>query len=529
MTIRLTLLLGALVLTACVPEPNDAPTVEANGERLVGRWDGGTRQAPVASFKGIPFAAPPVGASRWRAPQPHSPRSGDQPTFEFAPACMQGEHMTRWYAKLARDLGADPEGVGRFNGVSEDCLYLNVWTPEPGGNARLPVMVWVHGGSNAGGWSYEPNYLGDRLAARGVVVVSLAYRVGPFGFFAHPALANEPGAPIANFGWLDIAEGLRWVRRHIAAFGGDPDNVTLVGESSGAANLLDFAAQDAAAELGMQRLILQSTPDRFGPRRNILQAMEDGEALTSFLGMDTAAMSVDELRAIPAADLLRAVEAVQPDAYYDVILDAVTFLRTPQQMLEQSSLGDIELLIGTNADEWLMYLDPTTRDFDVDHWLFENAPASADLLRNLVHIDGDARKALDRLRTASRMACPSRHLAERVSAAGGRAWVYWFSRVRPGPAAQVGAYHGTEIAYVFDQHEYWQPVDARDRMLTRTVMDYWTAFARTGNPNTGSLPDWPLYRSSRPLVLELGDRVRALPPPDDALCLWLGPGGSSTK
>lgn len=157
------------------------PQVSANGELLQGLWEGD--QGNIASFKGVPFAAPPVGDLRWRAPVAHLPRQGPQSATDFAPACMQGNHMSRWYAGVARDFGADSSGVGQFNGVSEDCLYLNVWSPnlEPG--PGLPVMVWVHGGSNAGGWSYEPNYLGERLVARGVVVVSITYRVGLFGFF----------------------------------------------------------------------------------------------------------------------------------------------------------------------------------------------------------------------------------------------------------------------------------------------------------------------------------------------------------
>ena len=132
---------------------------------------------------------------------------------------------------MAVAFGHGPENVGRFNDVSEDCLYLNIWTPALDPEAKLPVMVWVHGGSNVGGWSYEPNYVGDRLAARGVVVVSVAYRLGVFGFFSHAVLDNGPGQPVANFGWLDSEQALRWIQAHIAAFGGDPDNVTVMGLS----------------------------------------------------------------------------------------------------------------------------------------------------------------------------------------------------------------------------------------------------------------------------------------------------------
>jgi para-nitrobenzyl esterase len=503
-----------------------SPRASANGETLIGLWEGDDGR--IAAFKGIPFAAPPVGALRWRAPQPHQPRPGEQPAHNFAAACMQGEHMTRWYEGVARDFGADPGGVGKFNGVSEDCLYLNVWTPALSANARLPVIVWVHGGSNAGGWSYEPNYVGDRLAAQGAVVVTVSYRVGPFGFFSHPSLQNEPGAPIANFGWLDILAAAQWVKRHITGFGGNPDNVTLMGESSGAANILDFVVQESAAQSGFDRVILQSTPNRFGPRRNVLQAMEAGERLIDFLGVDAASLTADQLRALTAQDLLSAADAMETNAYYDIVKDGVTFTRTPSQALGTERLAELDVLIGSNADEWLMYLDQTTRGFDVDHWLYENARGSSATLRRLAETDQNPRKALDRLETARKMACPSRYLAERVTAAGGRAWVYWFSRQRPGPGGErLGAYHGTEIGYVFDQHEYWQAVDARDRELTRAVMDYWVAFARSGDPNFSDRPGWPMYRAARPEVLELGDEIRVIPPPDQDLCLWLGPGVSA--
>ena len=173
-----------LGLFFCLTAGADGPRVHANGEDLVGAWVYG--RGSVAVFKGVPFAAPPVGELRWRAPRPHQPRQGPQQAVEFAPACMQGPHITNWYAGVAAGFGYGPETVGRPNGVSEDCLYLNVWTPSPQTGAGLPVMVWVHGGSNKGGWSYEPNYIGDKLAARGVVVVTVTYRLGPFGFFSHP-------------------------------------------------------------------------------------------------------------------------------------------------------------------------------------------------------------------------------------------------------------------------------------------------------------------------------------------------------
>lgn len=520
---RVIILLIGLLLGGCLPQPYDSPLVEVDGERLVGRVDGGTKQTPVMSFKGIPFAAAPVGANRWRAPQPYLPRTGDRPAWDFAPACMQGEHMTRWYADVARDFGADPGGVGRFSGVSEDCLYLNVWTPDLDSSAALPVMVWVHGGSNAGGWSYEPNYLGDRLAARGVVVVTIAYRVGPFGFFSHPKLDNGPGMPVANFGWLDIEAALLWVHRHIATFGGAPDNITLMGESSGAANLLDYIVQDRAAKQGFNRVILQSTPNRFGARDDLQQAMAMGQALIGQLGFDNDSVGAEQLRAIPAEDLLQAVTMLEADHYYEVVTEPASFARTPAEAAATQRMAELDVLIGSNADEWLMYLDEPASESEVDQWLIENAAAGAQAIRRLLGAQTRPRKALDRLHTAREMACPSYLLAERMAAVGGQAWAYHFSRVRPGPGGvKLGAYHGTEIGYVFDQHEYWQSTDEVDQQLTKLVMDYWVQFARTGDPNLPEHPTWPRYDVATPRVLALGDRVAPIAPPDLAFCRWFG-------
>ncbi len=193
----------SLALGACTKSP-PAPAVMANGEVLQGAWSGS--KGDIAAFKGIPFAAPPVGDLRWRAPEPHQPRQGLQTALEYAPVCMQTDYIIDWYARVAAAFGHGADVVVRPKGVSEDCLYLNIWTPTLAVDARLPVMIYVHGGSNKGGWSYEPNYVGDLLAQQSVVVVSIAYRLGPLGFFSHPSLANGPRMPVANFGLLDIEQ-----------------------------------------------------------------------------------------------------------------------------------------------------------------------------------------------------------------------------------------------------------------------------------------------------------------------------------
>jgi para-nitrobenzyl esterase len=517
-------LLGALLATsmpALSSEGGGPPRVQAGGELLEGAWSGDSGE--IAAFLGVPFARPPVGELRWRGPQPPRPRDGVQKATEFAPACMQGPHITQWYARVAVAFGHGPENVGKPNGISEDCLYLNVWTPGPGHGDGMPVMVWFHGGSNVGGWSYEPNYLGDRLAAKGVVVVSVAYRLGVFGFFSHPGLDNGPGQPVANFGWLDGEMALRWIKRHIGAFGGDPGNVTVMGESAGAGNISDFIVGEIEQGL-YRRLVLQSSGGALTNRRSLAEEQETGRRLVSHLGIEATDQTPARLRSIPAEDLLEAAGEVLKGHYFDVVNDGLTFRKRPLEGFGSASIAQVDILIGTNADEWYMYLDEDTSDADLDQWLANNAFGGAAILRTLVAGEQNRRRALDRLITARRMLCPSHYMAARISAAGGRAWVYYFSRQRPGQGgARLGAYHGTEIGYVFDRHEYWQSTDAVDDALTEAVMDYWVQFARTGDPNVKGRPEWPMYRAARPQVLDLGERIGAMPPPDADLCLWLGP------
>ncbi|MGI9222206.1 MAG: carboxylesterase family protein, partial [Woeseiaceae bacterium] len=218
------LIFAALVLSAC----ERTPVVNVDGEKLAGMY---VEDGKVAAFLGVPYAEPPVGDFRWRAPQPLSTFVAKREVTEFAPACIQSMRILDWYRGLAEDLGGTAAYYDDLE-ISEDCLYLNIWTPTLEEDAKLPVMVWVHGGSNKSGWSYEPNYYGHMLAQQGVVVVSVAYRQGVFGFLSHPELSRDE--PVANFGYWDLIKSLHWIQGSIEQFGGDPDRVTMFGESAGA-------------------------------------------------------------------------------------------------------------------------------------------------------------------------------------------------------------------------------------------------------------------------------------------------------
>lgn len=517
----LLLLLYGPPLSAEAAAPVQPPAVTVAGATYHGLWSDAA--GTVAGFRGIPFAAAPVGPLRWRAPQPAG-LTGPVDATRFAPACLQDDRIVDWYAQVAAAFGHGPDVVGRPTGVSEDCLYLNIWTPRPAAGASLPVLVFVHGGSNVAGWSYEPNYHGDRLAARGMLVVTVAYRLGAFGFFAHPAIGSDAGEAPANFGLLDLEAAFQWLQRNVAAFGGDPGNITAVGESAGALDILDLLLLELEAHrdrpASFRRLVLQSIGGDLAGRQSLADERRLGVRLATELGLPVD-VSADELRAAPAEAILAAARALPQGHYFDAVIDGRTLLRQPLDALGELDLSGIELLAGTNRDEWLMYVDADASARELQAWVGEAAPRHREALLAAVAGD-DPRRALDRLRTARRMLCPSRFLARRVNAAGGSAWLYWFTRQRPGPGgAALGAYHGAELPYVFDRHDEWLPTGGPDLALTAAIGDYWGRFARTGAPAGDQA--WPRFTRQQPAVMELGGRIGLTAAVDEELCALLGP------
>lgn len=482
----------------------------------------------VYAWLGLPYAEPPVGALRWHRPLAAGPEASFAATA-FAPACMQGNYMVDWYRDLIAEFGGDPDDFPR-PAVSEDCLYLNIWRPRTVPAGGLPVMVWIHGGSHRGGWSYEPNYLGENLARQGVVVVSIAYRLDVFGFFSHPDLAT------ANFGLLDQVAALEWVQKHIAAFGGNPANVTVFGESAGAASIGYLLAAPVARGL-FARAIHQSagyqyvttdTREAFLATGRALEQAVLAPARDSAGNTDNPSGGLAALRRVPAEQLLAAAEAVfgnSVSAYRpDVVIDGSVVLEPFAASVAAGRVAAVDLLIGTNADEWRMYLenDPEAQLEQRLDALAESAPAAAAMIRE-TRAEAGSIRALDRLITAEQFVCPSLALAQAVAAAGGSSFVYYFDRVRDSPAARrMGAYHGAELPYVFDTHDDWLQTDAIDRRLTAEIMQYWTSFARTGQPQDDDLPEWPAFAAGTAETMRLGDALRVLPHPERALCAAMG-------
>jgi para-nitrobenzyl esterase len=507
-------LLASLALTGCGNEgARREPTVTANGERLVGA--SGQRHARIAIFRGIPYAAPPVGQLRWRAPEPHAPRAGEQRATAFAAACYQDGYNNDWYRKVAAAFGA-PDEQFRDPPFSEDCLYLNVWTPALDRRAALPVFVWIHGGSNKAGWTAEPNYDGEELAARGhVVVVSIAYRLGVFGFIGHPQLTGS-AAP-ANFGLLDQIAALRWVRDEIRTFGGDPSDVTIAGESAGAAAVGYLASSPLATGL-FRRLISQSGGFQMAEDLKLADAERVGLAVGAALpgNPDLAAM-----RERSSAEVFAAAKQALPGYYYSAVVDGVSLELPPAEFYRRHGLP-FDLLIGSNENEWYMNVDDDPQS--LAKALEPIAPEARELLAARAAQEPSVRHGHDRVVSLSAFDCPAYAMAAAAAAGGRRAWVYRFTRVRPGPGgAALLAYHAAEIPYVFDSHDAWLSREDADNRLTDAMVGYWSNFTRVGDPNGTGLEPWPAFDDADARLQELGAQIRPLPAADKGLCDRLAP------
>ena len=497
-----------------------SPRISVNGETVVGAP---SPTPGIDAYLGLPFAEAPVGTRRWRAPVGFVGRGGTRQATAFAPACMQSMRILDWYRGMAERFGAS-RSVFEDLAISEDCLYLNVWTPRTRTGGPLPVMVFFHGGSNRSGWSYEPNYQGHRLAAEGAVVVTIAYRLGVFGFFSHPGLAGERIA--TNFGLHDQLEALRWVQRHIAAFGGDPDRVTLFGESAGGGDIAALMLSPAARGL-MHRAIIQSGGDFGWPGIRTLEA-EQQRGLELARAFDTdRPPDIEALRRIDATRLLEVGERVFSKHYHAPVVDGVI---VTGQLREQLAAGDWplqQLLIGTNANEYYSAAQRGAGEAAIDA-----AVAAADVLktaevRAALRSTPDAADAIDRLATADSMLCPAQQLASEVAGGGRPVWMYLFSRVREGAAAaDLRAYHGAELPYVFGTHDAWLPTSDADERLTREMMQAWVRFAATGSPDPSGAPQvrgaepqwWPYGSAALRRVLRFDATSELVPSPEPVLC-----------
>ncbi len=457
----------------------------------------GLSESGLIVYKGIPFAAPPVGDLRWRPPVPVAPWTGTRKADAFAPACMQtGVSMP----------GETPPAV------SEDCLYLNIWTPAKA-QERLPVIVWIYGGGFINGSASMPLYWGDRLAREGVIVVTIAYRLGPLGFLAHPELTREsPHHSSGNYGLMDQIAALEWIQRNIAAFGGDPKNVTIAGQSSGGMSVSILMASPRAKGL-FQRAIGESgglfEPTQLAPKYLLANAERDGEKFAASLN----APSLQDLRRLPASQLTgNAGGIVHP------VIEPYVLPVSPYEAFTTGQQNDVPLLLGSNADEARALVDVSqvkAASFasDLEHSFGALPPPL--IAAYPYTTDQEAKQARLNLERDLRFGWDMWAWA-RLQAGTGHSSVYYYSfrQQPPFPAGSVyegwGASHYAELWYVFDHldQEPWRWSEA-DRKVAEEMSSYWVNFAKSGNPNGPGLPPWPAFTNADSKVIYLGDPITA--------------------
>jgi para-nitrobenzyl esterase len=514
LTIALSLL---IICQSCRANESVVVELSAGSEILIGQYTDQTMA--VAAFKGIPYAAPPVAERRWEAPAKHQPRAGKQLATKFTNACFQDNYNTQWYQRVGEAFGVPPEEFTDPN-FSEDCLYLNIWTPSLSKDKKLPVMVWIHGGSNKAGWSYEPNYIGTKLAQQGqVIVVSIAYRLGVFGFFSHPELIQS-NAP-ANFGLLDQIEALKWINKNVEQFGGDSSNITLFGESAGAANIGNLILSPLADGL-FQRAISQSGGFQLWNNIELKKQQTFGHDLANALDMSDGSLST--LKKESATVLFNKAKQGFPDYYYGASVDGHVLPDTALNLLFSRKL-QVDLLIGSNQDEWLMYLDNSPEKLSQ---MINSYPKEIqNILKERAQQEQSVAHGHDQASTLIDMVCPGYAYAQQIIKSDKRAYIYRFKRVRTGKGGvQLQAYHGAEIPYVFDSHDDWLTTDKDDKALTTAMVRYWTNFAKNGDPNDPKsidLPNWPQFDEKDPKVLALSAQISTIAAPDLLNCRKIFP------
>jgi para-nitrobenzyl esterase len=508
----------ALLLPLALTSPNPPAVRTANGT-----VEGTLQDNGIATFLGIPFAAPPIGNLRWREPQPIADWSGTRDATHPGSYCTQSPASLDAYIAPLAATYQTPYPVRSYPS-SEDCLYLNVFSPWPQPQKHgYPVMVWFHGGSNRVGTGADESYNGSSLASHGVIVVTINYRLGVMGFLAHPELtAESPHHSSGNYGLLDQIAALKWVQRNIAQFGGDPANVTIFGESAGSIDATTLMASPVSDGL-FRRVIAESGP-AFG--LGFAQTLASAQAVGQAVGPSIAAlrqMSARQVADLDARIIASSFKGFDPNG---AIIDGWLLPQSPASAFASGKLQKVDLLAGLNGRELSAFrigaaaaakqsAKPTKPDppsaaakklADTAHPLYgawTDIAVAFYLAQILMH--GDI--AIDRASNDILMACPIGAEATLVKRIGARAFVYKFDRAIPGKGeAKLGAFHGLEVPFVFNTFSVrswrWLPFTETDHKLSAAIETYWTNFAKSGDPNAPGLPLWKPWDDSDQPYLE---------------------------
>ncbi len=454
-----------------------------------------TASPGVSAFKGIPFAAPPVGKLRWREPQPPAPWDGVKKCYDYKPAAVQCKPSVPFY------VDEFPIDYNRVE-FSEDCLYLNLWTPARTTEDKLPVMMWIHGGGNEVGFPQEPEHDGEYLAQRGVIYVNAVYRLNVFGFLAHPELSKEQGGHSGNYGILDCVAVLRWIRDNIAAFGGDPDNVTIFGQSAGAMNV------DTLVSAPMTRGLINRAISMSGNGAGSFvggTTLAEAEEIGLEFMKTCSCKSLDELRALPAHMVFGYMKVFGRKAMsFSVIRDGWLLDKPFPEKVKNGEIADISYMVGCCSHEGAAFgmmgmRARTAEQFNAG--LPRQYGANAELAKKLYGIETDAQAEAFSGDTMTDGSVYGVRLWGKLQNDLGRkpAYLYLFDRQVPdaeGNPAPTGSFHSSDLWYVHGTiHRSWRGMNEGDKKTSDAEMDYFTSFARTGDPNRegSGLPVWTPY------------------------------------
>ena len=461
--------------------------------------------AEVQVYKGIPYAAAPVGNLRWREPQPATHWDGVRKADQFGAICTQPAFR-----------GANPSATPR--NISEDCLFLNVWTAATSARERRPVMVWIHPGGYTTGSGSTPGFDGEGLAKKGVVLVTINYRLGVFGFFSHPELTKESAHHASgNYALMDQVAALGWVQKNIAGFGGDPQRVTVFGNSAGSSSIANLMGSPRAKGL-FQRAVGESGAWMglsLAPMRTLVEAEQAGVKIAEPLHAQT----LEELRAIPADELLKAGRAGGP------VMDGWFLPEDVATIFAEHKQNDVPLIAGSNQDEGTFFLQPTTAEKFIERSR-KRYGDQAEAFLKLYPAGSDEEASVSQLAAFRDELGYVMRVWSRAQSKTGRskAFLYYFTHQPPPPvgasargALGTGATHGSEAQYIFQNLLAPRAWTDLDHQVSETLSSYWVNFATNGDPNGKGLATWPAFndrKSNRPMVL--GDQAEVGPAPNQA-------------
>lgn len=477
----------------------------------------------ITVYKGVPYAAPPVGKYRWRGPQPVEKWEGVRMADHFGPVSMQGQlgmDQSEFYTRELHPTAYEYE-------MSEDCLYLNIWTPAASEDEKLPVFYYIHGGGYVGGYSYEMEFDGEQVAFKGVILVTVGYRLGALGFFAHKELEVEaPGESQGNFGLMDQAAGLAWVRRNIAAFGGDPDKITIGGQSAGAGSVTTLLTSPMTKGMFRGAIMmsgggLNGVGSPFKPWRSLEKSQADGQLLLDTLHVN----SVEEARRLPACVIAMTGLGMKPDGrsgpnLWGPTVDGCFLLEDSYPAMMEGRTHDVACLFGHTQDEGSLFhrmfkgMPAAKEEFEAEVRKEYGSSAERYLACAGVTCDEDVAKlyaSSDYNPFTLFHGCFAGLLAEQ----GRDAYTYLFNHDIPGDD-NAGSYHGSDLWFVFDSlGRNWRPFRGKHYDLARQVSSYWTNFVKYLDPNGRDsngdmLPKWEKCTKEKLFVMEFADAPREL-------------------